>query len=129
MQRFSRKRQAILDCLRSTTCHPTAEWIHARLLPDFPGLSLTTVYRNLHQLLDADEIRLVGVFRGHRHYDGRTAAHSHACCQRCGRIIDVDSFRMSADLIAAARPDGFAVSDATVCFLGLCAACQRTANP
>ena len=43
----SRKRDAILACVRSTTAHPTADWVYARLKPEIPDLSLGTVYRNL----------------------------------------------------------------------------------
>ena len=46
-QNFSRKRQAILEVLRSTKIHPTAEWVHQTLKSDYPDLSLGTVYRNL----------------------------------------------------------------------------------
>src|SRR5699024_11189371 len=46
-RKHSRKRDAILDCMRSTTCHPTAEWVYQQLKPVFPDLSLGTVYRNL----------------------------------------------------------------------------------
>ena len=46
-KKFSRKREAILTCLHGTTCHPTAEWVYQQLKPQFPDLSLGTVYRNL----------------------------------------------------------------------------------
>ena len=42
-----RKRDAILNCLRQTDVHPSAEWVHAQLKPEYPDLSLGTVYRNL----------------------------------------------------------------------------------
>ena len=45
--RYSPKRDAILQCLRSTTCHPSAEWVYSQLKPKIPDLSLATVYRNL----------------------------------------------------------------------------------
>ena len=48
-QNFSRKRQAILEALRNTKIHPTAEWVHQTLKNDYPDLSLGTVYRNLSQ--------------------------------------------------------------------------------
>ena len=47
VRKHSRKRDAILECLRCTTSHPTAEWIYTQLKPTIPDLSLATVYRNL----------------------------------------------------------------------------------
>ena len=37
-QNFSRKRQAILEALRNTKIHPTAEWVHQTLKNDYPDL-------------------------------------------------------------------------------------------
>ncbi|MBQ0091788.1 MAG: transcriptional repressor, partial [Clostridiales bacterium] len=42
MQRNSKKRTAILECLRQTDSHPNAEWIYSRLKPTFPDLSIAT---------------------------------------------------------------------------------------
>ena len=42
-RKHSRKRDAILDCMRNTTCHPTAEWVYQQLKPIYPDLSLGTV--------------------------------------------------------------------------------------
>ena len=39
-QNFSRKRQAILEALRNTKIHPTAEWVHQTLKNDYPDLTV-----------------------------------------------------------------------------------------
>ena len=43
--RYSRKREAILNAIQSTDCHPSAEWVYQTLKPTHPDLSLGTVYR------------------------------------------------------------------------------------
>ena len=48
-QNYSRKREAILNTVRGTTLHPSAEWVYHELKPSYPDLSLGTVYRNLAQ--------------------------------------------------------------------------------
>ena len=53
MKRHSKKRDAILTCLRQTKSHPTAEWIYQKLKPEYPNLSLGTVYRNLSEFVNA----------------------------------------------------------------------------
>ena len=60
-KKFSRKREAILTCLHGTTCHPTAEWVYQQLKPQFPDLSLGTVYRNLAAFKAEGVIDSVGV--------------------------------------------------------------------
>ena len=43
----SKKRHVILEALAATTAHPTAQELYQQLKPDYPDLSLGTVYRNL----------------------------------------------------------------------------------
>ena len=45
--RYSKKREAILNAIQSTKCHPSADWVYQTLKPEHPDLSLGTVYRNL----------------------------------------------------------------------------------
>ena len=45
--RYSKKREAILNAIRGSDAHPSAEWIYQALKPAHPDLSLGTVYRNL----------------------------------------------------------------------------------
>ena len=59
--RHSPKREAILECLRSTTCHPSAEWVYAQLKPRIPGLSLATVYRNLARFRAEGTVQVIGL--------------------------------------------------------------------
>ena len=58
--RHSPKREAILECLRSTTCHPSAEWVYAQLKPRIPDLSLATVYRNLARFRAEGAVQVIG---------------------------------------------------------------------
>ena len=44
------QRAAILEELRSVTCHPTADELYTMLRKKMPQISLGTVYRNLEQL-------------------------------------------------------------------------------
>ena len=62
-RKHSRKRDAILECLRCTTSHPTAEWVYTQLKPTIPDLSLATVYRNLAMFKDEGTLVSVGVSR------------------------------------------------------------------
>ena len=87
-KKFSRKREAILTCLHGTTCHPTAEWVYQQLKPQFPDLSLGTVYRNLAAFKAEGVIDSVGVVNGLERYDGNTIPHAHIVCESCGALLD-----------------------------------------
>lgn len=91
MKRFSRKREAILQALRSTDTHPSAEWVYTKLKPEFPDLSLATVYRNIAEFLEEGTIVSVGTVAGQERYDAETRPHTHFICDTCGAVIDVES--------------------------------------
>ncbi len=125
MQRYSKKRQAILDCLRGTTSHPTAEWVFERLRPSYPDLSLATVYRNLGQLKAAGIISSRGVIGGHEHFDARTDPHTHAVCSQCGAIVDVEDMPVSEELVRRVEQEtGYQISEAALQFTGICKNCR-----
>ncbi len=117
--RHSPKREAILQCLRSTTCHPSAEWVYSRLKPQIPGLSLATVYRNLARFRAEGAVQVVGCVDGEDRYDGNISPHGHFICRTCGAVIDLPPIPVeSPDLAAVGREDSCSVT-----FYGRCIVC------
>ena len=88
-RKYSKKREAILEALRNTTEHPSAEMLYARLKPEFPDLSLGTVYRNLAMFIRDGDAVSVGTVAGQERYDADTHPHAHFICSECGRVLDV----------------------------------------
>ena len=85
---YSLQRETILNVLRSTKSHPTAEWVYAETRKTLPSISLATVYRNLNKLAESGEIiRIEGAFEKDR-YDADTVPHAHAVCEKCGAVRD-----------------------------------------
>ena len=70
--RYSKKREAILDVIRSSDAHPSAEWIYQALKQANPDLSLGTVYRNLLFFQRQGTIQSVGVVHGQERFDAVT---------------------------------------------------------
>ena len=124
MKRYSKNRQAIIDCLMSTKSHPTAEWVYEKLKPEYPSLSLATVYRNLAQLKEDGAIRSVGIVEGRERFDGDVTPHSHVICTKCGKTADVKDVPVPSDIAEEVHADtGFTVTGSDVKFYGLCADC------
>ncbi|HIF92808.1 MAG TPA: transcriptional repressor [Myxococcales bacterium] len=86
----SRQRDQILDWVRATDTHPTANEIYQGLEPVLAGLSLGTVYRNLEVLVEDGDLEEVKVSSGATRYDGNLSRHHHFACERCGRILDIE---------------------------------------
>lgn len=127
-RRTSKKRQAIYDFFRGSTVHPSAEQVYAALKPQYPDLSLGTVYRNIGVLLDDGLIFSVGNVGGEERYDARLSPHSHFVCTRCGAVCDVFSSVLDeALLIQYADIEselGVKINAHSLSFKGLCADCK-----
>lgn len=125
--RFSKKRQAIYDCLRATHAHPSADWIYHQLRPDFPDLSLATVYRNLSQLKSAGMIQSLGVVDGQERFDAIVDPHTHFICTQCGAILDLPRMELPQALIQRAEADsGCKITGTSLRLTGLCTRCRKT---
>ena len=124
MKKNSRKRAAILDCLRQTTTHPTAEWIYHQLKPDLPDLSLGTVYRNLALFRQEGLVQMVDVVDGLARYDYDTTQHSHFICDCCGAVIDLAADSSAVDTAQIQQQIGGQVTGCKVIYTGVCNACM-----
>ena len=121
-----RKREAILDCLRSTTIHPSADWVHAQLKPRFPDLSLGTVYRNLTYFKESGDIISLGTVNGVERFDGNTKPHVHFICTGCSAVSDLHEIAVPQELVEdAARHTGGRIATCTLSFTGLCSQCSN----
>lgn len=125
-KRYSKKRERIKECLKGTKEHPSAEWIYNTLKPEMPDLSLGTVYRNLNELRETGEIISVAVVLDKERFDATTEPHTHAICERCGKIIDVDDVTIPEELLEKAKTvTGFTVLSSKLQFIGLCEECKK----
>ena len=126
MQRYSKKRECILACLRSTTEHPDAEWLYVRLKEHYPDLSLATVYRNLKQLEEEGVIISLGTVKGRERYDATITPHIHAVCTLCGRVIDLE-FPHDTKHIAenVVNKSGYHMTSFDIRLSGVCADCYK----
>lgn len=125
-RKYSRKRLAILEALRSTNSHPTAEWLYQSLKPAYPDLSLGTVYRNLARFREEKLIISVGVVNGQEHFDAVTEPHAHFICRHCGAIIDLDleAPGMPEQVSLGNRQD-LHVESVELVLRGMCVECQK----
>ena len=125
-RKHSRKRDAILDCIRGTKCHPSAEWVYQQLKPEIPDLSLGTVYRNIAMFKEEGTIQSIGVVNGLERYDFVTAPHTHFICTTCGEVLDLDSVELPTEILTSAEAAiGGSINTYHLQFSGKCAACQK----
>lgn len=123
-QNFSKKREAILTAIQSTTSHPSAEWVYQKLKPDYPDLSLGTVYRNISQFKQNGLLICVGVVNGQERFDGNVKPHTHFVCSQCGAVIDIAGEFVGKEWSSKiAERYHVRVDSNEVLFRGICAKC------
>ena len=124
--RYSKKREAILQAIRSTSAHPSAEWIYQTLKPDHPDLSLGTVYRNLAFFQEHGHIKSVGAVRGQERFDAIVTPHSHFICNCCGTVLDLPEIFPDSGLKQSVSTQyELAVQRCELTFYGLCSSCSQ----
>ena len=123
--RYSKKREAILEAIRSTDTHPTADWVYQTLKPTHPDLSLGTVYRNLNFFREQGTIRCVGVVKGQERFDANTNPHTHFVCDGCGAVIDLHEIPADTELDRQVQDRyGLKVDGHELIFHGVCKKCK-----
>jgi Fur family transcriptional regulator, peroxide stress response regulator len=120
--RHSRQRDEILSIVRSRRLdHPTAQQVHDAVRAVMPELSLGTVYRNLHQLVEAGQLSAVET-GGALHYDWDLKPHHHLHCKACGVLVDLP-LDLAGTVREQAQALGHDVDDFDLRLRGLCARC------
>ncbi len=115
------QRQVILNILKTTDMHPTADWIYERAKRYIPHISLGTVYRNLKILKEEGEILEITDGKLTR-FDGRTDKHYHFKCIECGNIYDIEA--EDIDINENIKAKGFIPLVFELFISGICKNCK-----
>lgn len=120
--------RAVLEVLRKSEGHPTAQEVYDEVRRARPRIGLATVYRILRQLAEQDVIKVWGYGSESARYDARTGRHDHAYCTVCGALLDIPvEIEMSrAELEKAARATGMEIGSHEVRIYGRCRTCRAS---
>lgn len=122
--RPSPQRAAIAGYIDASRSHPSAEEIYRDLVPDYPTLSLTTVYNTLYALERAGLAKILDIESKNVRFDtAATPNHGHILCRKCGRIFDIPL----PENIEKYMPAGFSIDSVNLYFKGLCPECNSEA--
>ena len=123
MKRLTNQKITILDFLRQTKIHPTAEEVYLNVQKKLPRISQATVYRVLDEFTKESLIK--GIPGKKTRFDGNDTAHQHFVCKDCGKLTDIydgalDKYlNKKKNLVADGKVDDFEIT-----FYGRCKKCS-----
>jgi len=122
------QRRAVLCAIQDLAgTHPTAADVYAHLRPAHPNMSLATVYRALHALVQQRQIGETCIENVTR-YDDRPEPHHHALCRGCGAVADVFAPLPPSAVRRLRESSPFVLDTCSVMFTGLCPSCAAAAG-
>ncbi len=120
----SRQRERLLELLQSTGRHPAADWLYDKLKPEFPHLSMGTVYRNLSILEKQGLIKKIDFGSTYDRFEAKITPHYHFICEVCGAIKDLEipmEYRLEKKVEETTH---MTVHNHRIEFFGICDACM-----
>lgn len=123
--RNTRQRRAVAALMADLDGFCSAQEIHGLLTERGETVGLSTVYRTLQALAEADQIDALRSDDGETLYRRcSTGHHHHLVCRACGRTVEVEGPTVErwADRIAA--ENGFVDVAHTLEIFGTCATCR-----
>jgi len=87
-RRMTLQRKTILNILRQTKSHPSADEIYELVRKQLPRISLGTVYRNLELLAKMGLIQKLELGGTIKRFDWNPNKHYHIRCLICGQVDD-----------------------------------------
>ncbi|RKX79849.1 MAG: transcriptional repressor [Spirochaetes bacterium] len=125
--RKSRIRNNILDYLKNSTAHPSAEDVHLFVREQNPRISFGTVYRNLNILVDTGEVQRLESSRGRDRFDARFPQHAHFRCESCENLCDLPLVPDKL-IVELSEKTGHEITAHNLEFSGTCSTCSSNSR-
>ncbi|HEV7701734.1 MAG TPA: transcriptional repressor [Pyrinomonadaceae bacterium] len=125
---FTKQRTVVLQVIRESDVHLTANEVFERSRRLLPGISFATVYNSLKYLKSQRQIGEIRFGNDATRYDRRLTRHDHAMCSGCGRLVDLDLPVVPEILKKAALMSKFEPESIEFILRGKCAECSQSQN-
>lgn len=126
--RITPQRQAVLAYLIERDSHPTADEIYKALSPQFPSMSVATVYNNLKVFKESGLVQELTYGDASSRFDFHTHHHYHIICSKCGKITDFQYPGLDEVENVAEHISRFQVTHHRMEIYGVCPKCQKEAE-
>ena len=122
--RLTAQRLAVVQTLRESRSHPTAEQLYQKVRKRVPGISRNTIYLNLEALQRVGETSEVWIAHDASRFEPNPLPHDHAVCVTCKKVVDIYDPALRRLKIPRRLRPRFTVISHRVDFFGQCRACR-----
>jgi Fur family peroxide stress response transcriptional regulator len=117
------QRIAIIELMQYAG-HISIDELYNAIREKFASISLATLYKNVHTMLDVSLIREIKIPGQKTKYEIEKESHAHAMCKICGELKDIP-FNPSALIQNTAEMSQYVADEISVVISGVCPACQK----
>ena len=122
---LTKQRAIVLQVIKQTDDHLTANEIFEKAKNLLPGISFATVYNSLRFLKEKGMIAEKNFGSGASRFDRMTARHDHALCNECGKLIDLELDIPEELMVSAEQYSNFKLDSIEVTLRGSCPECTK----
>ena len=122
---LTKQRQAVLQVIRESDEHLTANEVFDDARRLLPGISFATVYNSLRYLKNEGLIGEVRFGADTTRYDRKLTRHDHAICNKCGKLVDLELSIPVALIEEASDLSKFQAESIELTLRGLCPECCK----
>ena len=123
MTRSTRQRTALIGLLSELDGFHSAQQLHELLVRRGERVGLTTVYRTLQALADAEEVDVLTAGGENVYRRCSRGHHHHLVCRHCGRTVEVEGPAVERWADRVAGQHGYVQVSHTLEIFGTCPAC------
>ena len=122
---LTRQREVVLQVIRDSHGHLTANEVFAGAKELLPSISFATVYNSLRFLKEAGHITEIHFGNGASRFDRITSRHDHAICTKCGTLVDIEMEHPKELVEMAAAFSHFKPESLEFTLRGICPDCKK----
>jgi len=103
--------------------HLSIEELYEKLKQKFSSLSLATIYKNIHIMIENAFVTEVKIPEQKTVYELTKEAHSHLACSKCGYVEDI-AVDLSEVIMEAKSKSAYEIEKLNLVFTGICPKCK-----
>lgn len=117
------QRMAIIE-LMHTTGHISIDDLYRAIKQKFASISLATLYKNIHTMMELSLIREVKIPGQKAKYEIEKESHAHILCKSCGELKDIP-FNAESLLQKSMDMSHYVADEVSIVVSGVCPVCQK----